>query len=64
MDLVGSIQNIENRLGGWKSGQGKGKKTPKNARPDIPDDKNDQANDAHGVPEDDGWIGRIVDTTA
>jgi hypothetical protein len=64
MDLIGSILSIENKLGGRKSGQGKGKSAQKNTYPHAADDKNRSSDEQHGEPKDEYRVGRIVDTTA
>lgn len=64
MDLIGSILSIENRLGGRKPSQGKGKSAQKNTSPHAADDKNRSSGEQHGEPKDEYRVGRIVDTTA
>ena len=68
MDLIGSIQYMENRLGGRKSDQRKGKPAQKNTRNDGVDEKNaqeDAREDASQSPtEYDTRLGRKLDTTA
>lgn len=62
MDLIGSIQYIENRLGERKPGQGKA--ASKNTRAPAMAEKESQADDGHVVPDYDAHIGRIIDTNA
>ncbi len=64
MDLVSGIQHIENRLGGQKSSQGKGRSAQKNTRAITQKEPGLHADEGHVVPEYDVHIGRIVDTTA
>jgi len=64
MDLIGSIQSMENRLGGRKPNQGKGKSVQKNIRNDAGDEKNNQADTNHPSTEHDTRLGQKVDTTA
>lgn len=64
MDLVSHIQHIENRLGGQKSGQGKGRSAQKNMRTVAVKEQSCHADEQHVVPEYDAHVGRIVDTTA
>jgi len=64
MDLVGSIQYMENRLGGRKPNQGKGKPAQKNKHNDAVDDKNNQTDSSHASSEYDNRLGRKIDTTA
>lgn len=64
MDLIGSINHIENRLGGRKPNHGKGKPVPKNTRNDAADEKNVPADADPSSTEYDTGLGRKVDTTA
>lgn len=64
MDLIGSINYIENRLGGRKPNQGKGKPAKKNIRDDAVDEKSHQADSSHPPTEYDTRLGRKIDTTA
>lgn len=64
MDLIGSIQYIESRLGGHRSSQGRKKSAQKNTRTDAADEKKDQADDRQFSSEYDTRLGRKVDTTA
>ena len=64
MDLIGSIQYIENRFGGRKPNQGKGKPAQKTPRNDAADEKNTPADANTTPPEHDARIGRNLDTTA
>jgi len=64
MDLIGSIKYTENRLGGRKPNQGKGKSVQKNTRNDAVDEKNTQADANHSPTEYGTRLGRKIDTTA
>lgn len=64
MDLMGSINHIENRPGERKPNPGKGKSVPKKTRDDAADDKHAPANANHPSTECDTRLGRKVDTTA
>lgn len=64
MDLVGSINYIENRLGGRNPNQGKGKPAQKKIRTDAADDKNHQADSGNPPSEYDARLGQKIDTTA
>ena len=64
MDLIGSIHFIENRLGGRKPGQGKGKPAQKNPRKDEVGEKSSQPDDPHSPTEYDSRLGRKLDTIA
>jgi len=64
MDLIGSIKFIENRLGGRKPNQGKGKSAQKNTSNDAVDEKNTQADASHSSTGYDPRLGLKVDTTA
>lgn len=64
MDLIGSIQYIESRLGGHKSNQGRKRSAQKNTRTDAPDEKKEQADARQFSSEYDARLGRKVDTTA
>ncbi len=64
MDLIGSVNFIENRLGGRKPNQGKGKSAQKNPRNNEVDEKNSQPDDHHSPTEYDSRLGRKLDTTA
>jgi hypothetical protein len=64
MDLIGSIQYMENRLGGRKPNQGKGKPAQEKTRNDAGDERNAQSDANHYSIECDTWLGRKVDTTA
>lgn len=64
MDLIGSINHIENRLGGRKPSHGKGKPVQKNTRNDAAEEKNASADDHRTSTEHDTRLGQKVDTTA
>ena len=64
MDLIGSIEFMENRLGGRKPNHGKGKPVLKNTHSDVADEKNAQADTNHSSTESDTRLGRKIDTTA
>jgi len=64
MDLIGSVNFIENRLGGRKPSQGKGKSAQKNPRHDEVGEKSSQPDDHHSPTEYDSRLGRKLDTTA
>ena len=64
MDLIGSINYIENRLGGRKPNQGRGKPAQKNIRSDTVDEKSTQADSSRSPTEYDTRVGRKIDTTA
>jgi hypothetical protein len=64
MDLIGSVNYIENRLGGRKPNQGKGKPAQKNNRNDAVDEKSIQSDSSHPPTEYDTRLGRKIDTTA
>ena len=65
MDLIGSINYIENRLGGRKPNQGKGKPAQKNNRnDDVVEEKNAQATSSQPPTEYDTRLGRKIDTVA
>jgi len=64
MDLIGSINFMENRLGGRKPNQGKGKGVQKNTSKDAVGENNSQADTNHALTEYDARIGGNVDTTA
>ena len=64
MDLIGSIQYIENRLGGRKPNQGKGKPAQKNTRDDAKNEKSADADASHSPTEYDTRLGQKIDTTA
>ena len=64
MDLIGSINYIENRLGGRKPNQERGKSAQRNVRKDFVDEKNSQSESSHFQMEYDNRLGRKIDTTA
>lgn len=64
MDLIGSIKYIENRFGGRKHSQNKGKPAQKNIRNDEMSEKNAQSNTYHSSAEYDARLGRKVNITA
>ena len=64
MDLIGSINYIENRLGGRKPNQGKGKPAQKNNRNEAMEEKSVQADSSHPPTEYDTRLGRKIDTVA
>jgi hypothetical protein len=64
MDLIGSVNYIENRLGGRKSNQERRKPAQKNNRNDAVDEKSTQADSSHPPSEYDTRLGRKIDTTA
>ena len=64
MDLIGSINHIENKPGERKPDPGRGKSVRKNTRNDAADEKNAPADAHHSSTEHDARLGRKVDTTA
>jgi len=64
MDLIGSINYIENRLGGRKPNQSKGRPAKKNNRNEAIDEKIAQADSSHPPTEYDTRLGRKIDTIA
>ena len=64
MDLIGSVNYIENRLGGRKPDQGKGKPARKNSRNESLEEKSIQENASQPPAEYDTRLGRKIDTTA
>ncbi|MDO8811810.1 MAG: hypothetical protein Q7J38_07265 [Gallionella sp.] len=64
MDLIGSIKYIENRFGGRKHSQSKGKPVQKNIRNNAESEKNAQSNTYHSSAEYDARLGRKVNITA
>ncbi len=64
MDLIGSVNYIENRLGGRKSNQERGKPAQKNNHNDAVDEKITPADSSHPPTEYDTRLGRKIDTTA
>jgi len=64
MDLIGSINHIENKPGGRKPNPGKGKPVPKNTPNNAAGGKNAPADANHSSTENDTPLGRKVDTTA
>lgn len=64
MDLIGSINYIENRLGGRKPNQEKGKPAQKNIRKDAVEEKSTQTDSAHPQTKYDTRLGRKIDITA
>ena len=64
MDLIGSINYIENRLGGRKPDQGKGKPAQKSSRDDSVEEKSIQENTNPSPTEYDTRLGRKIDTIA
>ena len=65
MDLIGSINYIENRLGGRKPNRDKGKPARKNTRnSDTVDEKAAPADSSLPPTEYDTRLGRKIDTTA
>jgi hypothetical protein len=64
MDLIGSINYIENRLGGRKPNQGRGKPAQKNNRNDAVEEKTTQTDSVQAPTEYDTRLGRKIDTTA
>ncbi len=62
MDLIGSINYIENRLGGRKPNQGKGKPAQRNGHRDAADEKIAPADSSRPQIESDARIGRKIDT--
>jgi len=62
MDLIGSVNYIEGRLGERKFKQEKRKSAQKNTRIDAVDGNKDQA-DAHFAAEPDTQLGRKIDIT-
>lgn len=64
MDLIGSVQYIENRLGGRKFNQSKGKSAQKSPRTVAEEENKSHPDERHVVPEYDAYVGRIIDTSA
>ncbi len=64
MDLIGSITYIENRLGGRKPNQGKGKSAHKDSRDNAVTELENQADTQHASTEYDARLGRKIDITA
>jgi hypothetical protein len=65
MDLIGSINYIENRLGGRKPNQEKGKPARKNTHDsNTVDEKIAPADSSLPPTEFDSRLGRKIDTTA
>lgn len=62
MDLIGTVNYIENRLGGRKSNQGERKSGKKSVNAEH--GKSDQADANHSQSEYDTRLGRKIDTTA
>ena len=63
MDLIGSIQYLENRFGGRKPNQGKRKSVQKVDRSDTTGEKNAQTDANHSSVEYDSRLGRKLDVT-
>ena len=64
MDLIGSINYIENRLGGRKPNQGREKPAQKNARSEAAGEKDASTESAGTANNHDSRLGRKIDTTA
>ena len=64
MDLIGSVKLMENRLGGRKPNQGKGKPVQKNAHSNAVGEKDNQADTNYSSTEYDARLGRKLDTSA
>lgn len=64
MDLIGSINYIENRLGGRKPNQGRGKPAQKKAPNHVEDEQIIQTDSEHPATEQGVRLGRVIDTTA
>lgn len=64
MDLIGSVQYIENRLAGRKFSQRKGESAQKYIRTAAEEESKSCADERHAVPDYDAHIGRIIDTSA
>jgi len=64
MDLIGNIKFIENRFGGRKPNQGKGKSAQKTPGNEAIDEKNTPADAHHSSTEYDTRLGLKVDTIA
>ena len=64
MDLTGSVNYIENRLGGRNPNQDKGKPVRKNTHNDVVDEKSNPADSSQPPTEYDTRLGRKIDTTA
>lgn len=64
MDLIGDIKYAENRPGGRKPDQGRGKSAQKNARSDVVEEKHAPADANHSSTNHDSRLGRKVDTIA
>lgn len=64
MDLIGSINYIENRLGGRKPNQDRGKPAPKTPRNNAVDGQHTQTDSSHSATEPDARIGQKIDIIA
>jgi hypothetical protein len=64
MDLIGSINYIENRLGGRKPNQGRGKPAQKNSRNDSMEKKSNPEDPSHPATEYGTRLGSKIDTVA
>lgn len=64
MDLIGSVNYIENRLGGHKPNQGRGKPAQKKAGNHVEDEKSIQTDSERSATEQTVRLGRMIDTTA
>lgn len=64
MDLIGSINHIEDKPGGRNPNPGKGKSVPKNTRTNAADEKNAPADAHHSSTEHNPRLGWGIDTTA
>lgn len=64
MDLIGSINYIENRLDGRKPNQGRGRPVQKKAPNHVEDEKSIQTDSERPATEQDARLGRMIDTTA
>jgi hypothetical protein len=64
MDLIGSINYIENRLGGRKPNQGKAKPAPKKSGNDAVEEQHSHADADQPLTEYDTRLGHKLDITA
>ena len=64
MDLIGSIKQIESKLGRRKPNQAKSKTAPKNNHTDTAQEQSHQAHNNSPSAEDESKLGRNIDTTA
>jgi len=64
MDLIGSVNYIENRLGGRNPNQDRGKPAQKNIRKDAASEKITPSGSSHSQTEYDTRVGQKIDITA